>query len=270
MYCAILGSSSAGNSTAIWGHSSTILVDCGLAPRLIAARLHSIDPRIPPISGILITHIHGDHINPQALKHFLQKGIPVLLPRKIAKLLERRFDFFRTARDRNLVRESSGAGVMTGEFEIRSFPVPHDSPGGCYGYVVRGGAGSRRRSIAIATDFGYPPDGLQEIFADKDVFIIESNHDSRMLEDSNRSQSLKQRIREVGHLSNSQCAEFVVSACRSSLRPPGAVILAHISQECNTPGLAIDCTRAALREGGFPDVDLSAAFPNRVSRIIEV
>jgi len=264
MNCAVLGSSSGGNCTAVWSTSSTLLVDCGFTPEYIEKGLRSLDA--PPVSGLLLTHIHGDHVHPDALRHFLERKVSLLLPRKIVALLQRRHAFVRVARDGNLIRETSATGVELDGMDIRPFPVPHDSPGGCYGYVIRSGRG--KKSLAIATDLAHASDGVEENFADRDVMIIESNHDPAMLEESGRPEWLKKRIREVGHLSNDQCAELVVAACRRSSRAPRAVLLAHISQECNTRELALACTRDALKD--FHRVKVIASHPDRLSEVIEV
>jgi phosphoribosyl 1,2-cyclic phosphodiesterase len=91
-----------------------------------------------------------------------------------------------------------------------------------------------------------------------------------MLEGSNRPAWLKKRIREIGHLSNDQCAGFVCEVARSSTRPPAAVVLAHISQQCNTNALAEDATAGALRLGGFPDVRVVQSFKSLPSEIVRV
>jgi phosphoribosyl 1,2-cyclic phosphodiesterase len=230
--------------------------------------LHALSLKLSTLKGVLITHVHGDHVNPYALSHILRHNIPVIVPRKVARVLERRFDFFKLARERNLVRDPVGSGIDVGSFDARSFPVPHDAPGGCHGYSITAGAGHEKRRVTIATDLGYPQEGLEESFVNSDVVVIESNHDLEMLENSGRPQWLKRRIREIGHLSNDQCAGFVITILEQSSRVPHTVVLAHISQECNTNDRAVRCTRERLNRRGFRNVRILPTFqgsPNAVA-----
>lgn len=57
-----LGSGSAGNCTAIAYRDTLVLVDCGFSARETARRLvaSGLDPG--KVTGILVTHEHGDHV----------------------------------------------------------------------------------------------------------------------------------------------------------------------------------------------------------------
>jgi phosphoribosyl 1,2-cyclic phosphodiesterase len=268
MQLCVLGSSSAGNCTIIWDEDHSVLIDCGFSPRYIEGAMHALSLKLSTLKGVLITHVHGDHVNPLALGHLLRHKIPVIVPRKVARVLEHRFDFFRLARERNLVQDPAGSGLEVGNFDVRSFPVPHDAPGGCHGFSITSGAGHGKKRVTIATDLGYPQEGLEESFVNSDVVVVESNHDLEMLENSGRPLWLKRRIREIGHLSNDQCAGFLLAILEQSARIPHTVVLAHISQECNTNERAVRCTRERLDGGGFSNVRILPTFqylPNAVS-----
>jgi phosphoribosyl 1,2-cyclic phosphodiesterase len=155
-------------------------------------------------------------------------------------------------------------------FLIRSFAVPHDSPGGCFGFSISAEDGGREKKITIATDLGYVGPELPAQFADSDVIVLESNHDVRMLEESSRPHWLKKRIREIGHLSNDQCAQLVVQILDCSGRLPHSFVLAHISKQCNTQELALGCTGEILERLGVGAMHLVASRRHRACMPVSV
>ena len=270
MHLAVLGSSSAGNCTVVWNTSSSLLVDCGFPLPFIRRGLEGLGPGIPPLAGILITHLHGDHVHPLTLEHFLTNAVPVYLSRRTCRLLRRRLPALSLAGGRNLVNEAPATGIEVGTFEVSAFPVPHDAPGGCSGFSIRSGSGTARRRLVIATDLGYVEDGLLERFLDAHVIMIESNHDPCMLETSGRPAWLKRRIKEIGHLSNPQCADLVGAVMERSGRLPHTVVLAHISQECNTAELAVETMRSHLHARGFLHAAVVPTHQYRTSEVVVV
>ena len=97
----------------------------------------------------------------------------------------------------------------------------------------------------------------EEILAGVELLLLESNHDVQLLQNGPYPYPLKQRIlSDRGHLSNNAAAEF---ACRMAGRGTRQFVLAHLSRENNTPGLALETVGRALRCGGFEDVRLTAA-----------
>ncbi len=84
--------------------------------------------------------------------------------------------------------------------------------------------------------------------------MLESNHDPVLLQTSSRPVSLKQRIAgRSGHLSNEDAAELV-----RTVNPPRlkTLLLAHLSEQCNSPSLAQAAMRAALKDCGRTDMRL--------------
>jgi phosphoribosyl 1,2-cyclic phosphodiesterase len=82
------------------------------------------------------------------------------------------------------------------------------------------------------------------------VLILESNHDEILLRESPYPWSVKARIGgSHGHLSNRAAAELVRELHHDGLC---AVVLAHLSEQANDPGLARDTVGEALgrRYGG--------------------
>jgi hypothetical protein len=57
---------------------------------------------------------------------------------------------------------------------------------------------------------------------------------------------------------------------RKTGREPAAVVVAHISQQCNTNPLAVGTTRAALDAEGLPGVPVIESFKDRPAPTVTV
>jgi phosphoribosyl 1,2-cyclic phosphodiesterase len=76
------------------------------------------------------------------------------------------------------------------------------------------------------------------------ALVVECNHDLDLLWNGSYPFALKQRISgRFGHLDNRTAAAMVKNLERGSLRH---IIAAHLSQENNTPALAVAALAAAL------------------------
>ena len=91
MHVRVLGSSSAGNCTLIWNSEAAVMVDCGFSRTYVRSCLESLDLDIPPIAGLLITHVHGDHVNDSSIDMLVQNGIPVIVRRELTRVLRRMY-----------------------------------------------------------------------------------------------------------------------------------------------------------------------------------
>jgi phosphoribosyl 1,2-cyclic phosphodiesterase len=270
MHLRVLGSSSAGNCTLVWNGETAVMVDCGFSRSYVRSSIESLDLDIPPLAGLLITHVHGDHVNDSSVDMLVGSGIPLIVRRELTGILRRMYPSIRRAARLGLLLEMNGAGAEAGTFSIDSFSVPHDSPGGCFGFGLVDRSDPDLTRVAIATDLGFAGEGLVGCFTDARAIVIESNHDIAMLENSSRPSWLKKRIREIGHLSNDQCAQFVCDVVRRSARPPATVVLAHISQQCNTNELAERTTSGALQREGFPGIRVVGTYRSFPSEIVRV
>ena len=90
-----------------------------------------------------------------------------------------------------------------------------------------------------------------------DAVIVESNHDVAMLIEGPYPEYLKHRIlSHAGHLSNESCAKLCTYLAEQGTK---RFMLAHLSKENNTPGLALR-SASALSEAGvrvFTSSDVS-------------
>jgi len=262
----VLGSSSAGNATVVWSDDEAVLVDCGFPTRTLQRRLRKTRWPLEQIRGVLLTHTHGDHAVNETIATVTSMGIPLLCPSSVHAALRRTHPAVLLAERQGMVRTLPSLRGRLGPFAIEAFAVPHDSPGGCFGYSLTTPHGK----ITLATDLAAADNGLAAHFAGADIILIESNHDPEMLERSPRPPWLKKRIRERGHLSNDACAQFLGQLVDLDASPPHAIMLAHMSVECNRPELALDCTSRTLSECGWGAVRVLATYPDRPSVAVEI
>lgn len=270
MHLRVLASSSAGNCTVFWDNGRALLVDIGLSTKYINRHLEDLHLAFRTLGGVVVTHTHSDHVHPETLKRILELQIPVYCPAPIALVLQNQFAAARKAAQQGLLRVlENGTGTVAG-FEVEAFPVPHDAPGGCYGYAIHHSTSHGSTTAVISTDLGFAPEGLPEKFADAQVIVLESNHDTAMLENSGRPDWLKRRIKDIGHLSNDQSLSLMREILGRSRETPRAVVLAHISRECNT----IERAHAVMRQGldavGAAEVRIVDSFRNAPNEIVTI
>ena len=242
-----LASSSSGNAALISSGRTHILVDAGISVRRINAALKPLHLSISDLTALLITHSHSDHVSALStlLKHY---DVPIYASDGTAFNLCNRFSGIAP----RLHAFSAGARFSIGDFSIRSFSTAHDA-GDSVGYRLDsadGGAG-------LLTDTGYVTEEAAQALRGVSFLLLEANHDRRKLEAGPYPAYLKRRISgRVGHLSNEDAAQFAVCAAQSGAKD---VLLAHLSQENNTPEAAFQTVRSALDAGGYSHVALSVA-----------
>ena len=108
-------------------------------------------------------------------------------------------------------------------------------------------------SFAVATDLGHVPRQLIAKLQGVGGLLVESNHDLSMLRaDPKRPPSVKARIlSHHGHLSNDAAAELVASIISPALRH---VVLAHLSEDCNSRTIALRVFAEKLQGHHFTQV----------------
>lgn len=240
MKVTILGSGSDGNSTLIEADGIRILVDAGFSGRDLERRLAVVEVDPATLSGIVITHDHGDHTRGMGVAA-RRWGVPLYLTPltrgACRKLL--------TGREE--IREyDSAQSFRIGPLEIEPFLTVHDAVDPVAVTVRDHGSGTK---LGIATDLGRPTSSVRHALAGCDLLILEANHDEMMLWNGPYPWSVKQRIASShGHLSNRAAAELVRELHHDDL---GAVVLAHLSDSSNDPELAAEVVGVALEKSGF-------------------
>src|SRR5258708_18476645 len=102
---------------------------------------------------------------------------------------------------------------------------------------------------AVFFDIGYVSNSIRAACTDADILIIESNHDDDMLRWGPYPRWLQERIKgSTGHLSNRHAAALIGESVHERLNH---VVLAHLSENCNTPRKALDSVSPTLRKTRF-------------------
>lgn len=269
-FLCVLGSTSSGNSTVIWNQEEAMLIDCGFSVKYFDETLSKLNINYSKIKGVLLTHLHNDHINLSFIKKMFELKIPLYVHQKKKKMLENRKDIFKKMLKSNLVNEFAEEDFYISNFNVKGFEVPHDVHGGCYGYNIFVENGESTKKISYATDIGYATSLAEERFKNSHLMVIESNHDVIMLENSRRAQWLKERIKNIGHLSNEQSANFIENVLKGSDILPSVIMLAHISEECNTHYLAATTMLNILKKNNFNNIKVELTNKNAISNIIKI
>lgn len=246
MEVCVLASGSKGNCIYVTDGETALLVDIGLSAREIVARLQEaqIDPAT--IQAILFTHDHVDHYRGAEV---FSKKFPVrlLANEGTASGIDRAFP---KAKLNWEIFETASAFDLGG-LHIEAFSVPHDASDPV-GFIITDG----NVRLGIVTDLGQPTPLIINKLSSCDALVLESNHDYDMLMASNRPWPLKTRIAgRSGHLSNVQATELLQQILSDRLR---LLLLAHLSEECNTHHLACCLMRETAKSCRRPDIIIEA------------
>ena len=120
------------------------------------------------------------------------------------------------------------------------------------------------KKMAVATDLGVYTDYTIEHLKGLDVLLLEANHDVHMLEAGPYPYYLKRRIMgNKGHLSNEDSAKYFLKAHGEKTK---ACYLAHLSDDCNTPELALKTYYEVANKLGVDihDIELIPTKQNEV------
>lgn len=229
----VLASGSRGNATYVSDGRTAILIDAGLSGIEIQRRMAARGLNPADLDAILVSHEHADHIH----------GVGVL---------SRRFELTVHISDRTLQASGAAMGQLSaivpfacgrtfaiGGLTIHPFSISHDAEDPAGFTISTGGV-----KIGLATDLGIVTKMVSTHLRCCDILILEANHDARMLVDGPYPWHLKQRIRgRSGHLSNDDAACLLETLRHERLMH---VVLAHLSEENNTPGKAMETVEAAL------------------------
>ncbi len=248
----VLSSGSKGNTTFISTIETKILIDCGNTCKYVCEKLKSININPNELDAIFITHTHKDHIS--GLKVFLHKyNIKVYLTEKMLSDLPYIENYELINTDAILIKD----------MKIEMIKTSHDAPD-ARGYIIN----SNNKSIVYITDTGYINNKYHSMLEDKDVYIFESNHDVELLNNSSYPFALRKRIlSDKGHLSNHDSSMYLSKFIGNNTK---YILLAHLSEENNTPLLAYNTLIDKLKETNKEVNNIIIAKQNEETELITI
>ena len=234
----VLGSGSSGNAILVETARSRILIDAGFAPRILKRRLAIAGVAPESIEAVIVTHEHTDHM----------KGVA-------AAARKWGWTIVCTAGTRMMCPEWAGLAtiltprqstVVVGDFYLETVPVSHDASEPIGVIVTSLDEGAR---AGIIYDLGHITESVTRALDKLDILVLESNHDEAMLRAGPYPRSVQRRISgNLGHLSNRVAAQAASQSIHTGLNN---IVLAHLSENCNNPRMALNTVGDALRKARF-------------------
>lgn len=255
MKVCVLSSGSKGNSTLVITDKVKILIDLGTTTSYVEAALNNLNVDVKEISHILITHSHLDHI--KGLKVFIKRYNPVILVTEDMKnVLEKELGNFR-------YEYYEDKKAIIGDLTVNVIKTSHDAEESI-GFVLT----NNNSSMVYITDTGYINQKYFKILSNNNLYVLESNHDIKMLMDGPYPYYLQQRVRgDKGHLSNKQASDYLCKFIGDNTRK---IVFAHISEHNNSYEKVIETFNEELFKNDMKFDDVLIAKQNEATEVIEV
>lgn len=241
MHFTTLASGSSGNAILVGEAGRHFLVDCGISGTRLLHNLSQLKIAASELEGIVITHEHGDHIRGVGVLARKLK-IPVYATAGLWEEMSPLLGNLAENQRREVQETFSCAGL-----DIILYPTSHDSRESFGLKISRPqSGGGRELTLGIATDSGVITEEMHRRLRGCDAYVLEANYDEKMLKYGPYPEYLKRRIRgQYGHLQNEQAAEGLLEWLSEKTQ---RVLLAHLSEENNTPSVAFGTVKRMLRD----------------------
>lgn len=255
MKISVLASGSKGNSCYIETNSGIFLIDLGMTCSYIEKQLK--DMGIPPknINAVFITHTHSDHIN--GLKVFVKKYNPIIYisEKMYLELKDVVWSDNYVIIDKELIID---------DLKITIIKTSHDAEDSV-GYIFE----ENGKSIVYITDTGYINMKNHKRLSNKNLYVLESNHDIDMLMNNPKyPYHLKQRILgDKGHLSNKDSSYYLGKFIGDDTK---CIVLAHLSEHNNTKELALESLEKSLVDNDKKCERIIVASQTEKTELVEV
>ena len=234
----VLGSGSRGNAMVVDNGRTRVLVDAGFSARELKRRFAAAEIAPESIEALIVTHEHGDH-SCGALRSARRWRWSVHATRGTVAAMP---ELVHAG-----VRPFQAGDTLTfSSMTVLTVPVSHDANDPVAVVATDTASGAR---AAVVTDLGRETIQLRNVLRDIEVLVLESNHDDVLLARGPYPLTVQRRIASgTGHLSNREASALARACVHSGLQH---VVLAHISQHCNTPDHALAAASVALARSRF-------------------
>ena len=246
----VIASGSKGNCTIILCDDTNIIIDMGIPYLTLKKCLEENSLSFDQFQGVLLTHCHTDHTKglSSLIKH---TNLKVYLPEEMYESVKGLIPLTNC----NFIEDT----FQINDIKIELIHTSHDAPASV-GFIIT----YQDKSMVYVTDTGYINRKYLEKMKEKDLYMIESNHDEQMLMDGPYPRFLKERvISDRGHLSNRTTAKYLKKLVGKNTKN---IILAHLSEKNNTEELALQ----AIEEEGLNQITVNIARQYEETEMIEV
>ena len=242
IYYFSMGSGSSGNSCYLGNSLGGVIIDAGVKADEILMMLTSNGIDIKNVKGVLLTHDHADHVKYIYTLLRNHKHLRVFCTNRILNGLLRRHSISKRIKEYHVPIFKEIPFNING-FEITAFEVPHDGSDNM-GFSIE----FNDRRFVLATDMGTVSDRARHYISNANYLVMEANYDLDMLRKGHYPEYLKARIQtERGHMDNVHTAAFLAETITDKL---SHIFLCHLSQDNNTPQIALKTIREALEKAG--------------------
>lgn len=267
MHFTTLASGSSGNAILVGEDNRHLLVDCGISGKSLLYNLSQLNIADSEIEGIVVTHEHVDHIRGVGVLARKLK-IPIYATTGLWEAMSHSLGKIAENQHIEVQKSFSCAGL-----DVLLYPTSHDSRES-YGLKVLRPKRKDKGDLAvgIATDSGIITEEMHQHLKGCDAFVVEANYDEKRLWQGSYPAYLKKRISgQYGHLENKQLAEGLSEWVEENTQ---RVMLAHLSEENNTPEIAFSTVRRILRDSNrskrYPDVQVHVAPRHTAHELIKL
>lgn len=254
MRACVLASGSKGNVTYIETNEHKILLDMGKNAKYIVDKLKQINVDPKTIDIILISHLHSDHTS--ALETFLKKYNPlVCMPQEMFLAVDslENYEHIKIYDDE----------IELDSLKIHAIKSSHDAVASRNFIFEEDG-----NSIVQITDTGYIKSKYFKLLKNRDVYLLESNHDIEMLTHGPYPDWLKRRVlSDEGHLSNKAAGFYLSKLIGNNTKK---IILMHLSEVNNNSEVALKTVNDTLKEYRIEFNDIKCAEQDNISDVIEL